>query len=540
MAFSSFNFFCFLAVVITVYYLVPKKFQWAVLLVASYAFYLSSGVDNVVYILFTTFFTYGSGLWMQKIRDNSQKKADALGSELTKEQKREMKKEVAAKVKRIQVFTVLVNLGILAYMKYLNFFIEGINNAFGFFHWDASVPYINLIVPLGLSYYTFNSIGYLVDVGRGKYAAERHLGKFALFVSFFPSIVQGPLCRFGDVGRQLQAEHKFEYDNIKYGAQLMLWGLFKKLVIADRVAPIVGAIFADGFAYEGYHVFFGVLAYSFQIYGDFSGGTDITRGAAQMMGIDLPVNFNQPFFATSMADFWHRWHMSLGAWMREYVFYPVMLSKPVTAVSKYCRKKYGAHIGKVVPSVAAPMVVFFLMNIWHGLGAQRVTNAFYNAFIISSTVALTPFYKKLGEKLRVNTECFSFRLFQMARTFALLCVSRIITLAPSLSVAFDMLKELVKGRIFLTATGLDFMLGGSKEIFSYGVNRKNMIVLLFAVLIMFTVEILRESGIKIRESLAKQNTLFRWAVILCLMLIVLVFGIYGPGYDPRDFIYGGY
>ena len=217
MAFSSFNFFCFLFVVITVYYLVPKKVQWAVLLAASYAFYLSSGADNVLYILFTTFFTYGSGLWMQKIRNDSQAKAEALGSEITKEQKREMKKVVAAKVKRIQVFTVLVNLGILAYMKYLNFFIAGINDVFGFFRWDASIPYINLIVPLGLSYYTFNSIGYLVDIGRGKYPAERHLGKFALFVSFFPSIVQGPLNRFGDVGKQLQAEHKFEYDNVKYG-----------------------------------------------------------------------------------------------------------------------------------------------------------------------------------------------------------------------------------------------------------------------------------------------------------------------------------
>jgi D-alanyl-lipoteichoic acid acyltransferase DltB (MBOAT superfamily) len=342
------------------------------------------------------------------------------------------------------------------------------------------------------------------------------------------------------VGRQLQAEHKFEYDNVKYGAQLMLWGLFKKLVIADRVAPIVATIFAEGFAYQGYHVFFGVLAYSFQIYGDFSGGTDITRGAAQMMGINLPVNFERPFFATSMADFWHRWHMSLGAWMREYVFYPVMLSKPVTAVSKRFRKRFGAHIGKIVPSVAAPMVVFFLMNIWHGLGAQRVVNAFYNAFIISSTVALTPVYKKLGEKLKVNTECFSFRLFQMARTFALLCVSRIITLAPSLSVAFDMLKAMLRSRIFLTATGLDFMLGGSGEIFTYGVSRRGMIVLLFAVLILLAVGILQETGVKIRETLAKQNLLFRWGIILALMVIVLVFGVYGPGYDPRAFIYGGY
>ncbi len=540
MAYSSFNFFCFLFVVITVYYLVPKKYQWAVMLLASYGFYLSAGVKYVFYILFTTFFSYGAGRWMQKIRDDSSAKLKAMGEGATKEIKREMKKEVSSRVHRIQVLTVLVNLGVLAYMKYLNFFIDGLNEVFGLFHWDASIPYVNLIAPLGLSYFTFNSIGYLIDVGRGKYEAEKHLGKFALFVSFFPSIVQGPLNRFGDVGRQLQQTHDFDYDNVKFGAQLMLWGLFKKLVIADRVAPIVATIFAEGFDYEGYHVFFGVLAYSFQIYGDFSGGTDISRGAAQMMGINLPVNFERPFFATSMGDFWHRWHMSLGAWMREYVFYPVMLSKSVTAVSKKARKKYGAHIGKIIPSVAAPMVVFFLMNIWHGLGSQRIVNAFYNAFIISSSVALGPVYKKLGEKLNVNTECFSFRLFQMARTFALLCVSRIITLAPSLSVAFDMLKELIRGRIFLTATGLDFMFGVTGEIYLYGVDLKNMIVLLFAVLVLLTVGILQESGVKIRESLAKQNLLFRWGMILLLLVVILIFGVYGPGYDPRDFIYGGY
>ncbi len=540
MAYSSFNFFCFLFVVITVYYLVPKKYQWAVMLLASYGFYLSAGVKYVFYILFTTFFSYGAGRWMQRVRDGGQKKLKALGTEATKEQKRELKKEVSSRVHRIQVLTVLVNLGVLAYMKYLNFFIGGINEAFGLFHWDASIPYVNLIAPLGLSYYTFNSIGYLIDVGRGKYEAEKHLGKFALFVSFFPSIVQGPLNRFGDVGRQLQQTHEFDYDNVKFGAQLMLWGLFKKLVIADRLAPIVSAIFAEGFAYEGYHVFLGVVAYSFQLYGDFSGGTDISRGAAQMMGIDLPINFARPFFATSLADFWRRWHMSLGAWMREYVFYPVMLSKPVTAVSKQARKKYGAHIGKIIPSVAAPMVVFFLMNIWHGLSSQRIVNAFYNAIIISSSVALDPLYKKLARKLKVNTECFSFRLFQMARTYAVLCVSRIITQAPSLGEAVRMMKALVQDRIFLTAPGLDFFTGITGEIYTFGVDQKNMLLLLAALLVLLTVGILQENGIRIRETLAKQNLLFRWGLILLLLLVILVFGIYGPGYDARAFIYGGY
>lgn len=539
MAFTSLNFLLFLTAVIVVYYLVPKKCQWAVLLLASYVFYLSSGFAQVLYILFTTFFSYSAGLWMQKIRDDSQEKLKALGDAVTKEQKREAKKAVNQKIHRIQVFTVLVNLGILAYVKYLNFFLDGINNIFAFFQWDASVPLVNVLVPLGLSYYTFNSIGYLVDVGRGKYPAERHLGKFALFTSFFPSIVQGPLNRFGDVGMQLQQTHDFSYDNVKFGAQLMLWGFFKKMVIADRVAMIASAIFSST-NYTGAEIIFGVIAYSFQIYGDFSGGTDITRGAAQMMGINLPVNFERPFFATSMADFWHRWHMSLGAWMREYVFYPIMLCKPVTAVSKTFRKKYGAHIGKIVPSVAAPMVVFFLMNIWHGLSAQRIVNGLYNALIISSTVALTPLYKKLGEKLRVNTEAFSFRLFQMLRTFALLSVSRVLTQAPSLAVAVDMLKRVLKDRLFLTSPGLDYITGVNGKIFTYGVNQREMFILFLAILALLVVGILQESGMKIRETLAKQNTLFRWGMILLLIAVILTFGIYGPAYDARAFIYGRY
>ena len=541
MAYSSLRFLVFLLAVIVVYYLVPKKHQWFVLLVASYGFYLSSGVAPVLYILFTTLFSYGAGLRMQKIRDAFQARADSLGDGATKEQKREPKKEASKKVHRVQVITVLVNLGILAYVKYLNDFIGGFNTLFTLFRWDASVPYVNVIVPLGLSYYTFNSVGYLSDVGRGKYAAEKHLSKFALFVSFFPSIVQGPLNRYADVGIQLQQPHDFSYDNLKYGAQLMLWGFFKKLVIADRVAVIVSTVFAPEYSgYQGHHIFFGVLAYSLQIYCDFSGGTDITRGAAQMMGINLPENFARPFFATSMADFWRRWHMSLGAWMREYVFYPIMLSKPVTAVSKSFRKKYGAHIGKIVPSVAAPMVVFFLMNIWHGLGAQRVLNALYNALIISSSVALAPVYKNVAQKLRVNTEAFSFKLFQMLRTFLLLCVSRILTHAPSLEAAGQMLKALVKDRLFLSISGLDFFLGSGGEIFSFGVNQREMLVLFLSVLALLVVGILQENGVKIRETLSRQNLIFRWGMILLLLIVVLVFGVYGPGYNARSFIYGGY
>lgn len=531
MAYTSLMFLAFLLLTVIVYYIVPKKLQWVVLLVASYGFYLSSGVEQVIYILFTTLFTYFAARWMQKLRDNTQAQIDALG-DISKDEKRAMKKAVNKKIHTIQVITVLVNLAILGTVKFANTFVRGFNELFAFFKWDASMPLVNILVPLGLSYYTFNSIGYLIDVGRGKYAAEKHLGKFSLFVSFFPVIVQGPLCRFQDLGQQLQQPHKLEYNNLKYGAQLMLWGFFKKLVIADRVAVIASHVFHSGFSgYTGSHVFFGVLAYSFQIYGDFSGGTDICRGAAQMLGIDLPMNFARPFFATSMADYWHRWHMSLGAWMREYVFYPVMLSKLVTAVSKKFRKKFGAHAGKIVPSVAAPFVVFFLMGIWHGITIQRVVNGLYHATLISSSVALAPVFKKITEKLKIRTECFSFRLFQMLRTFFLLCISRIITQAATLRHAARMIKRL------FTSWSWDFILGIDKKIYTYGVDQKNMQVLVCAIIALLVVGIQQERGVKIRESLSKQNLIFRWFVILALLTAVLVFGLYGPDYNASDFIY---
>ena len=535
MSFTSFNFLAFLFAVVVVYYLVPKKLQWLILLIASYGFYLSTGADNVAFILFTTLFTYGGGLLMQKLRDDNQAAIKALGDDVTKEQKREMKKAVAKKVRLIQVGTVLVNLGVLIVIKCTDNAIAGLNGLFTMFQWDASLPAINFIAPLGLSYYTFNSIGYLVDVGRGKHDAEKHLGKFALFVSFFPSIVQGPLFRYNDVGVQLQQPHDLEYKNLAYGAQLILWGCFKKLVIADRVSAIAAAVFSLDFMatdFNGSQVFFGVLAYSLQIYCDFSGGTDITRGAAQMLGIDLPVNFEQPFFATSMADFWRRWHMSLGAWMREFVFFPVMLSKPVTALSKKARKRFGTYDGKIVPSVAAPMVVFFLIGIWHDVTWQYVVNGLYNAILISSTVALTPVYEKLGKALRVNTEAFSFRVFQILRTFTLLCISRIIVKAPGLGNALRMIKSL------FTSWDLDFLLGLDGKIFTYGVSEKEMRLLFVAVLILLVVGILREGGMKIRETLAKQGLIFRWAIILALLVFVLIFGVYGPAYDASAFIYG--
>lgn len=534
MSFISLSFILFLAVVLVVYYLMPKKYQWVALLAASYTFYLFSGIKPVVYIIFTTLVTYASGRWMQKIRNGLVEQLEAMGDTATKEQKKELKKEVTGRIHRIQVVTILINLSILCYVKYLNYVIDGINDIFSLFAWDASVPLVNVIVPLGLSYYTFNSIGYLIDIGRGRLEAETHLGKFALFLSFFPSIVQGPLFRYEDVGEQLKARHDFSYDNLKYGLQLIMWGFFKKLVIAERVAMISDTVFAPGFEFDGGNVWLGVIAYSFQIYCDFSGGIDITRGAAQMMGIELPHNFLRPFFATSMGDFWQRWHVSLTMWMRNFIFFPVMLSKPVTNLAKKVRKRFGNNAGKMVPSVVTPFVVFFLINIWHGLGWQRIINAIYMAGLISSSVAFAGLFKKITEVLHINTEAPSYRVFQMLRTFLLLCISRIITKAPDLGTAVEMLKA-----AFTDWKGI-IQIFFHEGVYQYGLDIQQMQVVIVALLILLVVGILQERGMKIRETVAQQNMVFRYALYIGLFFAVLIFGQYGSGFDAGAFIYGGY
>ncbi len=535
MAYTSLSFLAFLGIVLLAYYLVPKRYQWAVLLAASYVFYLFSGVAQVAFIIGTTAVTYFSALAMQKKRDAYKASLAKLGPDITRDKKQELKKAASNEIKKVQFASVLAVLLVLALVKYLNFAVQNLNTLFSLFKYDTTLPLINIIVPLGISFYSFQAMGYLIDVGRGRYNAETHFGRLALFLSFFPTIVQGPINRYDDLGSQLQKPHDFDYDNLKFGAQLILWGFFKKMVIADRAAPVVSEIFSSSFReYNGSVYFFGMLMYALQIYCDFSGGIDIARGAAQMMGINLPQNFERPYFSTSVADYWRRWHATLGAWMREYVFYPVMLSKPLTKISKALRKAGKAKLAKLVPSVVTPFVVFFLIGIWHGANWKYVAFGLYNATIVAGSVALAPVFKKLIEKLHINTEAFSWKLFTIVRTFLVLGISKILVKSPGLRAALYIIKSI------FTEVDLDFIFGLDGKIFTLGIDEKNMFVLFVAVLILLAVSVLQENGMKIRETLSKQNIAFRWIVYFAALIFVLVFGIYGPSYDAADFIYQAY
>lgn len=535
MSFTSLEFIGFLLAVVVLYYIVPKKYRWIELLVASYTFYLINGIPQIAFIIATTLITYFAAIIMQKRRDRYKAELDAVRDQITKEEKQVMKKTANSYIHTVQVLAVLADLIILAVVKYLGFVLDNVNSVFASFNSDFSLTLPHIIVPLGISFYTFASMGYLIDIGRGKYNAERNVAKLALFVSFFPTIIQGPICRFDEVAPGLFEGHELKYDNLKFGAQLIMWGFFKKMVIADRAALYVTEVFSTGYdKYSGTALFFGMFMYAVQIYGDFSGGIDIARGAAQMMGIELPNNFERPYFSQSVAEYWRRWHITLGAWMREYVFFPIMLSKPVSGLSKKARK-VSAYLAKMVPSVITPFIVFILIGIWHGASWKYVAFGLYNAIIVASSVALDPVFDKLNKLLKINTEAFSWRVFRIIRTFLILGVSKILVKAPSLTTAIDILRK-----IFTEADLNFFKLTQESEIFSIGINPANMLVLAFGVFILFVTSCFQESGIHIRESLAKQNLVFRWVIYIIALILILVFGMYGSAYNAADFIYKAY
>ena len=539
MAFTSDDFLLFITLCVAVFYAIPKKFrnyQWVVLLIASYAFYLASGIPQVIFLIASTALTYASTMLMQHIRNKNKAYVNSVADTITKEEKKALKTSTNKKIKRVQVITILLHLGLLGAIKYLNVLLEDVQLLGSAFNFNFTAPHFNIIVPLGISFFTFASMGYEIDIGRGRYEAEKNPLKVALFVSFFPSVVQGPINRFDDVGFQLFERHDFDYDQFVKGMELILWGFFQKLVIADRVNHVVTTIFSQDYAnYNGTQFFFAQFMYFIQIYADFAGGIDVARGVAELFGIKLPENFRQPFFATSMSDYWTRWHISLTMWMREYVFYPVMLSKPVMGLSKKANKRFGKYFGKLVPSTITPFVVFFLMGIWHGADLQHIIYGIYNATAVSAAVALDPLNTKLKSWFKVNTEVFSYKVFCMLRVFLIGSGSRLIVKAPDITA----LKYMVK-HIFTDLPDLNFIFNVNEALYSVGLDRKNMLLLIFAFSIRIVVSILREVGINVRDKLHEQNLLFKWIVVGALFFFVLIFGEYGPGYDAAEFLYQAY
>ncbi len=326
MSFTTVAFFVFLLAGIVVYYVLPKNVQWIWLLILSYIYYFTFSIKASLFMVFATVTIYFGGIWLQNIQNTGDRYLKDNKETLSREDKKAYKESLRRKKRWVLFLILLLDFGMLAVVKYSNFAIENINSVLGLIGKEP-IGLLGMGLPLGISFFTFQSVSYAIDVYQGKYECEKNIFKMGLFVSFFPQLLQGPIGRYDRLGKQLYSGHSFNLKNVEYGLQRIGWGLFKKVVIADRAAVLVLNVFNNYEAYSGFHYIMAVLMYSVDLYMDFSGGIDIVIGAAQMFGITMDENFRQPYFSKSIGEFWRRWHITLGTWMKDYIFYPMSLSK---------------------------------------------------------------------------------------------------------------------------------------------------------------------------------------------------------------------
>ena len=518
MTFTSFSFALFVAAMLVLYYLIPKKGQWILLLAGSYAFYLCAGVEYLGFLVLTTLTTYLAACLMDANLEKQKAYLAENKATLSREEKKEYKAAVKKKNKVWMILCLVLNFGILAMCK------ACLIQPFAEMAKAGRLSFLALGLPMGISFYMFQSMGYVVDVYRGTAKAEKNFFRLALFVSFFPQLVQGPISKFSQVAPQMYAPHDFDWKQISFGLQRMLWGFFKKLVIADRIAAAVGAL--KGPEYTGVSFLVLTVFYAIQIYGDFTGGIDVTIGLAQCFGIKLPENFVRPYFSKNIAEYWRRWHISLGEWMKDYIFYPISVSSPMLKLSKSARAKFG-DFGKRLPVYVASIATWFVTGIWHGLSFNFILWGLMNCFVIVTSEELMPVYAKFHDRFHLKEKKW-YGIFEMLRMFMLMNLIRIVDLFPKVGEYFKRMGSLV--------TTFNFHVLWDGTMLKLGLTKLDYIILAGGILVCFFVSLTQEKKGSVREILW-QKPIVRNILIFALFLVIILMGSYGLGYDASDFIY---
>ncbi len=526
MLFTSYRFILFILVLFLLYYLVPKRVQWMLLLAASYLFYSFAGVQYLVYILATTVTTYLVSRRLNLIQTVQELYLKEYKASMDREERKAYKARMKKKQRKWMILCMIFNFGILAVIKYLDFAIINMNGLLKLFN-AKPMSLIGFVLPLGISFYTFQTMGYLIDVYREKYPYEKNIAKLALFISFFPQLIQGPISRFDDLSKTLYSGHSLDMRNVSFGLQRILWGYFKKLVIADRLLIAVNTIVKNPEQYQGTFVLAGMFFYAITLYADFTGGIDITIGIAEVMGIRVQENFLRPFFSKSIAEYWRRWHISLSSWFREYLFYPISVSKPMLDLSRSCKKRTGEWLGRRISIYIASIVVWFVTGIWHGAAWNFVVWGLGNCLVILVSQECMPLYERFHASFHVK-HTFGYRLFEVVRTFWLMSFLRAFDCYRDVGTTFRMYGTI------LTKSNLGEVLNGG--LLQLGLSSMDYLILTLSVLILLTTSLLGRRG-SIRELLAQKPLPLRYASCFLLFLCILIFGAYGVGYDANQFIY---
>lgn len=522
MSISSAAFLLFLAVGAAAYYLTPRRYRYLVLLAASAYFYLAYSVRAAVYLSATILSTYGAALWLGRLHRDERERLSRPDAD-----KAAVRRKGRRKRRQVLAGILTLNFATLALFKYCDSWLADLSRLLGAAGISASFRPLELLLPLGISFYIFQTSGYLIDVYRGRAEPERNLLKYALFAAWFPQMIQGPINRYDKLRPQLVEGNGFSADNLKYGIQLMMWGMLKKVFLADPLAGAVAEVYNHFDWYPGMASLLGAALYCVQLYCDFSGGTDLVRGASQLFGVELAENFRRPYFARTLDDFWRRWHISLGEWMKDYLFYPLALSGPLNKLGKWARKRFGPVFGKALAPSLATLVVFLAVGVWQGPGLQNIAYGLWNGGLMSLAVLCAPLLNKTRERLRLSGEEGWFKAFQRLRTCLLVVIGRYFSRGNGLYSALRMLKH----------TAVRFGRPSLSVFTCFGLTGLDWLRLAVGGGVLLAVSILQERGVPIRKTLEKKHWAVQFAVAFAGVLLLIAFVYLNSDYVNIQYVY---
>ena len=519
--------FVFLPLCLAAYQIAPQRWRKRVLLAFSYLFFWLLSRELIIYLLGTTVFVHCIGIWLEWLK--SEQKAELLTAD--RSEKKRIKSIYQKRSRHVLTFGVLMLLGTLAYLKYYNFFASNVNGIFG-----GILPFTieqkNILMPVGISFYTLQAIGYMADVYWGKIRAEENMEKTALFMAFFPQIMEGPICRYQDTCDTLYEGRPLQMNNLTDGYIRIFWGLFKKTVIADRLAIGVDAIFGNYASYSGSMIIFAAVAYTIQLYMEFSGCMDIIIGSGQLFGVKLPENFRQPFSAQSAAEFWRRWHITLGTWFKTYIFYPVSMSSPVKKWNQYGRKHFGKYITMLGTSAIALFPVWICNGLWHGARWSYIFYGMYYFSLILVGIAVEPVRDRILKILHISPGFQGLKYMRIAKTWVIIFVGELFFRADGLRAGLHMFRSIFRN------FQLSNLWDGS--LLNLGMSRADLFAVMAGCIVVAIVGSAKERGIRVRNSLEKKPVFIRWSIYYALILAVIVIAAYGDDYQVVDMIYAGF
>lgn len=504
----SLEFLVFIIIVAIIYYVLPGRAQWVILLLASFIFlFLNSNAFQVINLIVFLFCNFCASIIMDKHVDAR---------------------------RRVFIYVIIFDIGYLLLFKYFSFFMPlfeviGVPNN-TLHRIDESLSYLS---PVGISYIALIVMGYMIELYWEHIAIQKNVGKFVLFACFFPHIMSGPIVKYQEYDGNLWGEkHYFSYDGVVSGLERIIWGVFKKLVISSRAAIVANTIYDSYHVYTGLYVPLGIVCYIIQLYCDFSGLMDIVIGLAELFGIRMPENFNTPFYSETMAEFWRRWHITLGRFLKEYVLFPMQTSNWFRKIRKSYKKLVGKDFEKKInaPRYLTMLISWILIGFWHGGGWNYIWGVgVYMWIVIIIGEILAPTFDRIVNKLNIKTDCFSWSLFRRVRTFVLYMFGVSFFWAKSIKDGFMLWKNM-----FLTFNPWIFV---DKSLYELGLSREEMLILVFSLLVLFVVSHIQQTE-AVRTVLNRQNYIFRVLVYMLLLTLTVIWGHYGSGFDATSFIYG--